>query len=144
VSPIIRKATAADVPLLVEIERQSFSNPSWDGDAFLRYPCIVAEIDGCVVGFLVSRETFPAVGKAPAEREILNLAVTTECRRMGIATALLRHELIQGATHFLEVRESNVAAQALYRKSGFVEIGRRLDYYQFPAETAIVMRLKRC
>ncbi len=46
------------------------------------------------------------------------------------------------AVHFLEVRESNTAAQALYRKLGFVEIGRRSKYYDDPEETAIVMQLR--
>jgi ribosomal protein S18 acetylase RimI-like enzyme len=144
VTPLIRRATPADARLLVEIEQQSFSNPNWDVNSFLRYTCLVAEVDGTVAAFLVSHETFPAVDGAPAEREILNLAVAPKYRGLGVATALLKHELSLEATHFLEVRESNLAAQALYRKCGFVETGRRLGYYEFPPEAAIVMRLKRC
>ena len=143
-TPLIRSATPADAPLLVEIERQSFSNPTWDLDSFFTYPCVVAEVDGTVAGFLVFREISPAVDGSPPEREILNLAVAREHRRMGLATALLNHELSSGATHFLEVRESNVAAQALYRKCGFVEIASRAAYYEYPTETAIVMTVKRC
>ena len=78
------------------------------------------------------------------EREILNLAVAPNYRRSRVATALLKHELSREATHFLEVRESNVAAVALYRKCGFVEVGRRAGYYEFPTETAIVMSMKKC
>ena len=143
-TPLIRRATPADARLLVEIEQQSFSNPNWDLNSFLRYTCLVAEVDGTVAAFLVSHETFPAVDGAPAEREILNLAVAPEYRGMGIATALLKHELSLRATYFLEVRESNVAAQALYRKCGFIETGRRLEYYEFPNEAAIVMTVKAC
>ena len=142
--PVIRSATAADAPALVEIEQQSFPNPNWDLDSFFRYACIIAEVDGTVAAFLVSHETFPGVDGAPPEREILNLAVAPRYRGMGIATALLKHELSVQAAHFLEVRESNLAAQALYRKFGFIEAGRRLGYYEFPPEAAIVMRLKKC
>jgi ribosomal protein S18 acetylase RimI-like enzyme len=144
VTLFIRSATRADASLLVDIERQSFSNPNWDLDSFFRYACLVAEVDGTIAAFLVSHETFPGVDGALPEREILNLAVAPKYRGMGIATALLKHELSLEATHFLEVRESNLAAQALYRKCGFVETGRRLGYYEFPPETAIVMTVKRC
>jgi len=144
VSPVIRDATVADVAFLIEIEQQSFSNPNWDVHTFEKYACIVAEIDGRVAGFVVSRETAAALGGAPAEHEILNLAVAPEFRRSGIATALLNHELTREAIHFLEVRESNIAAQALYRKCGFVEVGRRPEYYELPAESAIVMRVRKC
>jgi [ribosomal protein S18]-alanine N-acetyltransferase len=144
VTPVIRRARPADAPLLVDIEQASFPNPNWDLGSFLRYTCLVAEVDGTVAAFLVSHETFPGVDGAPPEREILNLAVAPKYRGLGLATALLKHELSLEATHFLEVRESNVAAQALYRKCGFVETGRRLRYYEFPPEAAIVMTVKRC
>jgi ribosomal-protein-alanine N-acetyltransferase len=144
VNPIIRSATLADASVLVEIERQSFCNPTWDRNSFFKHSCIVAEIQGCVAGFLVSREIFPGVDDVLCEREILNLAVAPRYRRLGVATALLKHELSRQATHFLEVRESNVMALALYRKCGFIEVGRRAGYYEFPTETAIVMSLKKC
>ncbi len=142
--PAIRNAQPEDGPVLVEIERESFSNPTWDLDSFFKHGCIVAEVDGCVAGFLVSRETAPAHNTNPPQREILNLAVAFKFRGMGIATALLQQELNRNATHFLEVRESNQAAQALYRKCGFVEISRRSGYYELPAEAAIVMSVKKC
>jgi ribosomal-protein-alanine N-acetyltransferase len=104
--------------------------------------CTVAVVDGRVVGFSISRQTFPAAQGELAEREILNLAVSPKFRHRGIATALVRHELQRRAIHYLEVRESNVAAQALYRKLGFEEVGRRPEYYDSPVETAIVMRMK--
>lgn len=103
---------------------------------------MVALLDGRIAGFLVARETFPGNGEALPEREILNLAVDAALRRLGVASALLKHELAFGGTHFLEVRESNAAARALYRKFGFVEVGTRRDYYDDPIEKAIVMRRK--
>ena len=141
-TPHLRPATQDDIPALLEIERQSFSEPTWQAADFAKYSCLVAEIDGCVAGFLVVRETFSARPSARAEREILNVAVAERFRRLGIAAALLNRELHSGALYFLEVRESNSAAQALYRKLGFTAIAQRKEYYHNPPETAIVMRSK--
>lgn len=143
-TPVIRTATPADGPALVEIEQASFADPSWDFTSFFTYTCFVAEVHGTIAGFLVSREVSPAVNGALPEREILNLAVAPNFRGRGLATALLKHELRVAATHFLEVRESNVAAQTLYLKCGFVVTGRRLGYYEYPPEAAIVMTVKKC
>lgn len=131
----LRLATPADGARLEEIEHFSFPDPSWKASDFLSYECTVAEIDGYVVGFIVSRCVAP-------DYEILNLAVSPERRREGVARALLEHQLKKGGTHFLEVRASNDAAQALYRKLGFEEVGRRAEYYDLPDESAIVMRMK--
>ena len=43
---------------------------------------------------------------------------------------------------FLEVRESNLAAQELYRRFGFEETGRRPRYYKDNSEDAILMSLE--
>jgi [ribosomal protein S18]-alanine N-acetyltransferase len=144
VIPLIRKVTPADALALVEIERESFPHPHWSAEGFLKHDCILAEVTGQIAGFLVSRQTFPGDAAIPPEREILNLAVAPHFRRMKIATALLKHELSRRATHFLEVRESNLPAQKLYRDFGFIEISRRPNYYEFPLERAIVMKLKWC
>ncbi|HET6762210.1 MAG TPA: GNAT family N-acetyltransferase, partial [Longimicrobiaceae bacterium] len=42
---------------------------------------------------------------------------------------------------FLEVRETNLEAQHIYRRKGFAVIGRRRAYYSAPLEDALVMRL---
>lgn len=138
----IRPSKPGDLDALLRIEAASFADPNWRADDFCRYHSVVAELDGHIAGFLVSRQAFIGDNTGPAEREILNIAVAPRFHHMGIATALLRHELESETTHFLEVRESNVAAQALYRKLGFSEIGRRPKYYEKPEETAIVMQLK--
>jgi ribosomal-protein-alanine acetyltransferase len=133
---VLRRAESGDASQLLDIEQEAFTHPHWDAGSLLRYDCTVAQIDGPIAGFLVSRAL------VPTETEILNLAVSERYRRRGIASALLRHELQKPGAHFLEVRESNTAALALYRKFGFEEVGRRTGYYEFPAETAIVMRMK--
>jgi ribosomal-protein-alanine N-acetyltransferase len=104
----------------------------------------VAEVEGQIAGFLVSRQNFAGDEFSLPEREILNLAVAPVFRRMGIGSALLSEELRTAADFFLEVRESNLAAQELYRRFGFTEVGRRADYYRFPIESAIVMKMKKC
>ena len=141
VTPLIRRAVSSDLPALVSIETESFSDSLWPPDTLLTYDCIVAELGGQVAGFLISREVF-AGGVTPPEREILNLAVAKPYRRRGVAASLLTFELNRDEIFFLEVRESNYGAQTLYRRFGFFEIGRRPDYYKNPSETAIVMRSK--
>ena len=79
------------------------------------------------------------------ELEILDLAVATKHRRAGHASFILEHFLREaaqtGAHHiFLEVRESNTAAIALYTKFGFTRAGLRPNYYRDPAEAALLMR----
>ena len=137
----IRGATTADLRMLLQVEEESFAQPHWEMQDFLKYDCRVAEVGGEIAGFLISRQAFSGDGHGP-EREILNLAVARRFRRSGVATALLQEELSRKGTYFLEVRESNLAAQELYRKFGFREIGKRPDYYQCPVERAIVMQMK--
>ena len=141
---VIRPARPEDLPALLEIEHASFTSPRWKAQDFLQNDCAVAELDGIIAGFLVSREIYPGDGQFAAECEILNLAVAPPFRRLGIATALLSRELDHVREVFLEVRESNTGARMLYRKLGFSEVGRRENYYQSPAERAIVMKMKWC
>ena len=136
----IRPAAEQDLSALVSIERESFAD-HWTPENLLEYPGWVAEINGEIAGFLISREIFPGNRNTPPEREILNLAVAPRFRRQGIAAQLLRQELSRRAVFYLEVRESNAAARALYGKFGFKEISRRTGYYRNPPETAIVMKM---
>ncbi len=79
------------------------------------------------------------------EAEIIKLAVAPAWRRQGIGSKLLSHlmQFLQATTVtelFLDVREYNKAALALYRKLGFQAVGRRPAYYQDNGEAAIIMR----
>jgi ribosomal-protein-alanine acetyltransferase len=92
--------------------------------------------DGRLLGFIVTR----CMAK---ELEILNLAVAPAERRRGLARSLLEAAVAaarESGTRraFLEVRESNAAAIAFYRRQGFAETGRRPRYYASPAEDALV------
>jgi [ribosomal protein S18]-alanine N-acetyltransferase len=80
------------------------------------------------------------------EVEILDLAVRRDHRRRGFASYLLQsfldhisHSAVRGI--FLEVRESNSAAIALYKKFAFEITGRRPNYYRNPEESALLMNL---
>jgi ribosomal-protein-alanine N-acetyltransferase len=79
------------------------------------------------------------------ELHINNLATHPDYRRIGVARSLLEAVLDESGYRgvsfvILEVRASNEAAQALYKKLGFKLIGRRRDYYRVPVEDALVMR----
>ncbi|MBQ2119039.1 MAG: ribosomal protein S18-alanine N-acetyltransferase, partial [Clostridia bacterium] len=83
---------------------------------------------------------------AADECDITDVAVLPAYRRRGIAAALLRElftRLRAGGTRhvYLEVRESNAPAIALYRSFAFSPCGRRKRYYTAPEEDAVVMRL---
>jgi ribosomal-protein-alanine N-acetyltransferase len=79
------------------------------------------------------------------ELHINNVAVDPRWRRRGIAGALLAAALERGRARgarcaFLEVRASNVGAQALYRRYGFEPAAVRKRYYDHPIEDAVVMK----
>lgn len=133
-----------DLPLddIMEIERSSFTVP-WTEDDFLSLlsrdyaVTLIAEDQNAVTGYGC------AVAVAD-EAEILNLAVDKEKRRCGIGRELLAR-MIKAVTDrgarrvYLEVRESNIGARALYSSFGFAETGIRRNYYRLPAEDAILM-----
>jgi ribosomal-protein-alanine N-acetyltransferase len=140
----IRPAALADAAALVAIERRCFSDP-WSEVAFQEALSsewtfgLVADSTRGAAGYMIGRE-------AAASGEILNLAVAPEFRRRGIGGALLEEGL--GAFRrrraievFLEVRESNHSARALYVARGFRPVGQRAAYYRNPREDALVLRL---
>ena len=142
----IRKMTIDDIPTVVELDKISFSLP-WPERSF-RFEltdnpasrCWVVEVDARVVGMLVAWLFVD-------EAHIATIATHPDYRRQGIARRLLAHTLQsamrEGAqSSFLEVRESNSSAQAMYRKFGYVEVGRRKRYYKDNDEDAILMTLE--
>jgi [ribosomal protein S18]-alanine N-acetyltransferase len=96
-------------------------------------------ISGRLRGFVLSR-------LAADEAEILTIATIPQARRQGIARGLLEAAMAAardaGAMRlFLEVASGNAAARQLYGGLGFVEVGRRRDYYVKggAAEDALVL-----
>jgi ribosomal-protein-alanine N-acetyltransferase len=72
------------------------------------------------------------------------LAVARPDRRRGVATQLLKTVVewlrtVGTRRAYLEVRESNEAAMALYVPHGFSLCGRRARYYQYPVEDAVLL-----
>lgn len=143
----LRRMTAEDVPAVAELDRLSFSLP-WPERSF-RFEvtnnpnsrCWVAESDGRITGALVAWLLVD-------ELHIATLATHPDFRRQGVAQALLTHVLKLAAqegalSSFLEVRASNEAAQGLYRKFGYEEVGRRPRYYKDNNEDAILMTLEK-
>ena len=81
------------------------------------------------------------------ESELLDIRVVNARRGAGFGSTLLRACLQQVFTQahscLLEVRRSNIGAQRLYRRLGFVETGIRPHYYPCTTgrEDAILMSL---
>jgi len=146
---VIRSMTLADISAVAAIDRVSFPTP-WPKEAFLyeltQRPdslCRVAEWVGPNERILVGTIVVWLVGDIA---HIATLAIEPGFRRKGIGQALLALTLIESMARgahraLLEVRESNVSAQRLYRKFGFREAGRKPDYYQDTHEDAVVMTL---
>jgi len=141
----IRNMKLDDIDQVVAIDQVSFSLP-WPERSF-RFEltdnpasrCWVAEANGRIVGMIV-------IWLLIDEAHIATIATHPDFRRQGIARKLLEHALKylmgEGAkSSFLEVRESNVAAQEMYRQFGFEESGRRPRYYKDNDEDAILMML---
>ena len=126
-----------------EIERLCFSDP-WSEKMLAEHlanPCslTLAAVDG--VGRLLGYVGLLAVVD---EGYITNVAVRPDCRRQGVAAALLDALEAQGkerelAFLTLEVRQSNAPARALYEKLGYLQAGLRRNYYENPREDAIIM-----
>ncbi|MGX1692028.1 ribosomal protein S18-alanine N-acetyltransferase [Brevundimonas naejangsanensis] len=112
---------------LAIIHAEVFETP-WDSAA-------LAELLASPGVFAVAEaEGFILVRVVVDEAEILTLAVRPTARRAGLGRRLVEAAVVRAAAlgaerMFLEVAEGNVAARALYARSGFVEMGRRRGYY---------------
>jgi ribosomal-protein-alanine N-acetyltransferase len=135
----------ADILSILEIENVSFQNP-WKASTFsgeivnrgISYPyVIVHRIFERVIGYII-------YWKIQEEVQISNFAIHPDFREKGIGETVMRSVIkaIQrdgGVYVFLEVRPSNLAARALYKKLGFKVLGSKKDYYQTPMEDALIM-----
>ena len=137
--------TAAHLPQVAALEKVCFPADPWSEALFrdaLGSPhtaLLLAEgEDGAVLGYAVLSAVLD-------EGNLDNIAVAPDCRRQGVADALLSVLTDFGRANlsvlFLEVRSSNLPAIALYEKHGFVPAGRRKNYYETPREDALLMTL---
>ena len=140
----IRRSIPSDAEMIAEIEREIFPDPWSEPDirsliSTEGATCYTALSDGNIASYILGRVI-------AGEGEIYRIATRPEYRRRGIAARiierLLREETLIGLeTLFLEVRESNIPAIALYTSLGFKAIGKRKNYYKNPTEDAILMML---
>lgn len=133
-----------DLEEVLEIEMSSFPTP-WSRNSFL-YELL--ENDRAV--YLVAKNEFDKVTGYIGmwvvfdEGHITNLAIHPLYRRQGVARNLLycltKIAREKGVKHLtLEVRRSNIPAQDLYQKMGFVHMGVRRKYYLDNNEDALIM-----
>ncbi|PYX95450.1 MAG: ribosomal-protein-alanine N-acetyltransferase [Acidobacteria bacterium] len=143
----IRPATPADILPMFHLEKHAVTAAHWTRQQYERMfsepdprrLALIIEAESTAQGFLIARDV-------ANEWELENIAIAGPARRRGMGTRLLGEFLDQvkaeGAEAvFLEARESNRAARALYEKWAFVESGRRRRYYRDPEEDAVVYRL---
>jgi [ribosomal protein S18]-alanine N-acetyltransferase len=138
--------TAADAQRRAELEAQLFDGDDpWPAVAFNRELAskhnhyVGARTAGTLVGYAgISR-----LGrKPPFEYEVHTIGVDTAYQGRGIGRRLLEELLAfaDGGAVYLEVRTDNEAAIALYRSTGFVQIGLRRHYYRVSGADAYTMR----
>ena len=129
---------------ILEIENLSFSAP-WSLNGFLQeLENPVAQLWALMSGkVLLGYLCFWTVRE---EMQLLDLAVHPAHRGRGhgslLLTKMIDHALSKGISRiWLEVRVSSSSARRLYEKFGFMESGRRRNYYTDPSEDAILMSL---
>ena len=140
---MITAMTSDHVPSVAALEKLCFSDP-WSEQS------IMAELNNPLSLWLVAVEEDRVVGyigsqTVPPESDVMNVAVDPKFRRRGLAEQLVLSlvEQLQSAGNTsltLEVRASNAPAIALYHKLGFIQVGRRPNYYRNPREDALILR----
>lgn len=130
-APRLAPMREAELDEVLALETAVYSHP-WTRVNFMDsmragYECWTWRGARGLVGYFV-------LSAAAGEAHLLNLSVAAARQREGHGSALLREALLRarrlGARAlFLEVRPSNVAAQLLYAKFGFRQVGVRRDYY---------------
>ncbi|MCW2276706.1 ribosomal protein S18-alanine N-acetyltransferase [Heliophilum fasciatum] len=147
-----RPMEISDIEAVLAIEEQSFPTP-WSYDAFLGeltesrlahyWVCMERAGDDQqgdderIVGYV-------GIWVIIDEAHITTIAVDPAMRGHGLGALVLQYAMAETLKHggermTLEVRPSNVSAQRLYEKLGFVAVGRRRGYYSDTGEDAIIM-----
>ena len=141
---IISHHNIKDLEAISQIEALSI-NPPWSYKAICDFAefdtnrILVARANDAVVAYITYSVVLDEV-------QIANVATHPNYRRMGIAEKLLRQLYSQSkdagmSVITLEVRHTNEPAITLYQKCGYLEVGRRKNYYKNPTEDALLMNL---
>lgn len=142
---LIRKMIHADLEQVIEIDQISFSLPwpkrsfQYELDENFTSRCWVADVDGRIAAMMVGWMIID-------ELHVATIATHPDYRGQGIGKKVLVHALLAARKEgviraFLEVRQTNETALNMYRSLGFVEDGRRKEYYKDNNEDAILMSL---
>ena len=140
---IVTVMQESHVPQIAKIEQLCFNDP-WSENS------IASELNNRLSLWLVAVEDEHVIGYVGSqtvigETDMMNIAVHPDHRKKGIGTTLIL-ELIDAlktrGSHslMLEVRSSNSSAISVYKNLGFLEVGRRKNYYRNPKEDALIMR----
>jgi ribosomal-protein-alanine N-acetyltransferase len=141
----LREMRENDLVRVLEVEEMSYSIP-WSEATFRGLlkrrdaELIVALLEEKVIGHAIYWHVLD-------QGELGNVAVAPDVRGLGAGAKLVSEIITRAAGRgvrelFLEVRPSNMNARHLYAKFGFVQVGRRKNYYQQPVEDALVLRLE--
>ena len=141
---MIVSMTSDHVAQVAELERICFGTEAWSEKS------VTSELNNPLSFWLVAVDGDRIAGYVGSqtvldESDMMNVAVHPDYRRQGIGQALvtaLVETLKEWGSHCLtlEVRASNVPAIGLYQKMGFMEAGRRRNYYRNPKEDALILR----
>ncbi len=137
----LRPMTPLDIPLVAELEKNTFSSP-WSENMLLQVvgqpgaSFLLAFMDGHFAGYAGMLCILD-------EGQICNVAVVPTFRRQGIGSALMKAQSEAAKTRglsvmMLEVRAGNLVAQALYEKEGWEKVGVRKNYYEKPREDGVL------
>ena len=137
---------ACHVKAVAALEQACFTDP-WSERS------VAGELENPLSLWLAALEGERLLGyvgcqRVPPEADVMNLAVRPEARRQGLGRRLMealwaRLMELGDESLTLEVRASNTPAIALYDGLGFVQVGRRLRYYEKPREDALILRKER-
>ncbi|MGC8488400.1 MAG: ribosomal protein S18-alanine N-acetyltransferase [Clostridia bacterium] len=140
---VVRDMYLTDLDAVINIERQAFPTP-WSRQSFQ------AElVDNTFAVYLILElhgriAAYGGMWLILDEAHVTNVAVHPHFRGHGFGEAMMNGLMdrarAQGAHRMtLEVRRTNLVAQSLYRKLGFVQLGIRKGYYTDTHEDAFIM-----
>lgn len=140
----MRTAELKDSAGIAALEAEVFSHP-WNEEmvsssiqGIYDHVKILETVEGKITGYIIYSVVCDSA-------DLLRVAVDAGTRHCGVGRKLMEamiDDCVTGDVQniFLEVRESNAAAIAMYEKMGFLKISTRKKYYDLPVEDGLVMQ----
>lgn len=145
----VAQATNTDIPEILTVERAVYDGQTpWDRMAFANE--LRRKLDRLYLVIRHNDQLLGFIGASFDDRSkmahITNVAILPEYQNRGIGSFLIesiikKAQFIEYKSITLEVRKSNITAQALYLKIGFEKTGIKRRYYFGDHEDAIDMTL---